>query len=247
MNSILNRRVLAGLSLAAAVAIVCTLSVRAQLRPGLGSASAAVRSMPLANHAQGQQMMAEAAKNASLLDINFTFLNKNYEDDKYVREPITGKKVRTACVRFRATSGFRLKIDMPQFSLTPQGLTISQNISRIAADGIKVKVQLGPCVESTTGAGIRVSDVKVTYKARPTLSFDQNNVCKLTWNQDPEDMRVSIGDFNITGVQNDLDKLAKDAVREGINATLNGFYGTLVRRELEKITFNVCGKVKAGD
>lgn len=52
---------------------------------------------------------------------------------------------------------------------------------------------------------------------------------------------MAIGGMNIIGLQNNLDKLAKDAVREGINFTLDGIYGSLVRNELTKITLDVCG------
>ncbi len=47
--------------------------------------------------------------------------------------------------------------------------------------------------------------------------------CSVHWNQDTDDITVSIGDLNIIGVQNNIDKLAKDAAREAINATLDGF------------------------
>lgn len=198
--------------------------------------------MPLAQHPQGQQMMATALKNASLVDINFQFLNKTYEDDIYgPREPITGKRPRLSCVRLKATSGFRLRVDPPQFALSMQGLTISENISKITANGITIKWQLGPCMEHAGGFGIHLSDVKFVYKARPTLTLDPEGFCKLTWNQDPDQFRVAIGGMNILGLQNDLDKLAKNAVREGLNFTLDGIYGSLVRNELTKVVFDVCG------
>ncbi len=206
-----------------------------------GPTTAAMSARPLASHPQGQQMMAEAAQKAALLDINFKFLDKTYKDDKYVREPITGKKVRTACVRFRATSGFKFRADVPKFTLTTQGLTVEQNISKLSADGLTIKFQLGPCADISAGVGLRLSDVKVVYRARPTLSFDENNYCKLNWNLDSDDLRVSIGDLNILGVQNDIEKLAKDAVREALNATLDGFLSSRLRSELSKITVNVCG------
>lgn len=205
--------------------------------------------MPLAQHPQGQQMMTEAVKNAALLDINFTFLNKTYEKDVYgPRDPFSGKRVRLSCVRLKVTSGFGLRVDVPQFNLTQQGLTVSQNISRISNDGIKIKWQLGPCLEHAGGFGFRLSDVKFVYKARPTLTFDEQGFCRLSWNEQPDEFRVSIGDLNIYGVQNDLDKLAKDAVREGVNFTLNGVLGSLMRNELTRITVDMCGnKLKVGN
>ena len=205
--------------------------------------------MPLAQHPQGQQMMAAAVKNASLLDINFTFLNKTYEKDVYgPRNPITGKRIRLSCVRLKVTSGFALRVDVPQFTLNLQGLTVSQNISRISNNGIKIKWQLGPCFENAGGFGFSLSDVKFVYKAHPTLTFDEQGVCRLNWNAKPDEFRVSIGDLNIYNTQNDLDKLAKDAVREAVNFTLNDILGSLMRNELTRITVDVCGnKLKIGN
>jgi hypothetical protein len=152
-----------------------------------------------------------------------------------------GNKYRVSCVRFKATSGFGFAIDTPKFKLDKQGLRVEQNIARITANGLKFKFQLGPCLEITAGFGISLSDVNFVYKARPFISI-QDGGCKLVYNQDPEQLRVAIGGMNITGVQNDLDKLAKDAVREGINFTLDGAYGSLMRNELTKVTAEFCGK-----
>jgi hypothetical protein len=198
--------------------------------------------IPLASYAQGQAMMAAAAQKAALLDVRFTFINKSYENDQYVTEPVTGRKIRTACIRFKSTSGFRFKVDVPAFSLTSQGLTVEQNISRLDADGLAAKFQLGACQDIGVGVGLRLRDVKVVYKARPMIVFDANGTCTLSWNQDTDDTRVSIGDLNIIGVQNDIDKLAKDAVREALNLALDGFFGAVMRNELLKITLATCGQ-----
>ncbi|MGQ0702986.1 MAG: hypothetical protein ACT4PM_07640, partial [Gemmatimonadales bacterium] len=134
----------------------------------------AVAALPLAAHPQGQQMMALAAQNTALLDVNFQFLNQTYENDVYVKEPITGKKIRTSCVQFKASSGFRFKVDQPSYTLTNQGLRVEQNIAKITADGLTAKFMLGPCVWVSTGVGVRLTDVKLVYKARPMVSFQNN-------------------------------------------------------------------------
>lgn len=247
-NDAIPRRVMV-VTLAAVFAFPAAGNLGAQRRPksklGTGATTTALPVRPLASHPQGQQMTAEAAQKVALLDINFKFLNKTYENDQYVREPITGKKIRTACIRFKASSGFKFRMDVPAFTLTNQGLTVEQNFSRIHADGLLVKVQLGPCADVSAGVGLRLSDVKVVYKARPTLSFDQNNYCKLNWNLDSDDLRIAIGDLNIIGVQNNIDKLAKDAVREALNAALASVFTGTLRGELAKITTNVCGNATA--
>ncbi|MEX2164252.1 MAG: hypothetical protein WD823_08420 [Sulfuricaulis sp.] len=200
---------------------------------------------PLATHPQGQQMMSQAAQNAALLDLNFQFLNKSYKNDVYVRDPL-GKKHRVSCVRFKSTSGFRFKVDPPAFTLTSQGLTVEQNISKLTADGLTVKVQLGPCADIAAGMGVRLSDIKLVYKAKPMITFDQNQLCRVSWSRDTDELRVAIGDMNITGVQNDIDKLAKDAVREALNAVFDAYFGGKLRGELTKVSVNVCGGGKSG-
>lgn len=183
--------------------------------------------------------MAKTAKNAALVDVNFRFLNKTYEKDVW-----TGPRwarARVSCVRFKALSGFRMRIDPPKYQLTMQGLVIQQNIARVAAHGVRVKWQLGPCVEHAAGVGISLSDIRFVYKARPLLTFDGKGICRLTYNQDTGGLRVAIGGMNITGLQNDLDRLAKNAVREGVNFTLEGAYGSLIENSLKRVVLDVCG------
>jgi hypothetical protein len=213
----------------------------AQLNPGI--TQQAIQAIPLASYSQGQSMMQQAISQLKL-DVKFKFLNKEYENDQYTREPITGKKVRTSCVRFKADSGFEFKLEPPQYTLTTQGLTVSQNIAKIRADGLAIKFQLGLCNWIGAGLGLQLTDVKAVYKARPMLSFQNPNACKLIWNNDPNSLNISIGDLNVIGVQNNIDKLAKDAAREAINATLDGAFGVALRGELQKIVLNTCGSSK---
>lgn len=228
------------ISLLALLAVIPT-GLRAQVTAG---STQMVAARPLATYAQGQAMMAEAARKAALLDITFTFLDKEYKDDTYATDPL-GNKYRTGCYRFKVTSGFRFKVDVPQFTLTNQGLTVTQNISRLNADGLSARAQLLACQEFGIGVGLRLSDLKVTYTARPMISFNQaNGACTISWNQDSDDVQVTIGDLNILGVQNDLEKLAKNAVEDAVNLTLEGFFGSMMRNELLKISTGVCGQPK---
>jgi len=215
----------------------------AGLPAGAGSAAGAtakaVANLPLAASEQGRQLFDEALA-ALALDVRLEFLDKTYENDVYVREPITGKKVRTACVRFKATSGFRFALDPPRAQLTTQGLTLEQNIARLEADGLTVKFQLGPCTNVSGGFGVRLRDVKLVYRARPTLQLREDG-CTVKLNPLPAETRISIGDLNITGVQNDLDKLAKDAVREALNVSLQSFFDTSLGGGLGRSAARKCG------
>lgn len=218
------------------------------LLPGLAGAgpqlagdvtTQALAALPLASFPGGQEMMQKAASQL-MLDVDFTFLDKSYKNDVYVREPVTGKKVRVSCVRFRATSGFEFKMDPPAFSLTSQGLTVTQNFAKIKQDGLTYRFQLGPCADIAGGFGLQLTDVKLVYKARPMVSL-QDGACSIAWNADPNGIALSIGDLNIIGVQNDIDKLAKDAVREAINFTLDAAVGSGLRGELQKVALQTCG------
>lgn len=199
-----------------------------------------LQAYPLATYPQGQAMFQQAMSQL-VPDVNLKFLDKDYKNDVYVRDPITGKKVRTACVRFRATSGFQFSMDPPQHNLTTQGLTVSQNIAKIKADGLTFKFMVGPCAWSSAGFGVQLTDVRFTYKARPMLSFDGQGACSLAWNPDPGGISVSIGDLNITGVQNNLDGLAKKAHVEAINSSLENFFGTALRGSLQQVAAGTCG------
>lgn len=205
-----------------------------------GAAQQALTSFPLATHENGQSMMQQAMSKLAP-DVDFTFLNKTYKNDQYVQ--VAGKKVRTACVRFRATSGFRFKMDPPQFSLNTQGLTVTQTIQKIEANGLTVKFQLGPCTDIAAGIGVKMTDVKLVYRARPMLEFAGEN-CKLIWATDPDSIKVTIGDVNFAGVQNDLERLANNAVEDGINSSLDAFFNSVLRNELNKAVTSVCGSSK---
>jgi hypothetical protein len=204
-----------------------------------------LQSMPLASYPQGQAMLQQAL-NLLAPDVDVRFLDKSYDNDQYVRDPVTGTKVRVSCVRFRADSGFRFKKDPPTFTMTNSGLTVSQNIARIRADGLSYKFQLGPCAWVGAGFGVQLTDVKAVYKVRPTLSFDDAGACRLNWNAEANSLAIAIGDLNIIGVQNDLDKLGKDAVREAINATLHAAFGNGLRGALNKVVIDTCGGGKVG-
>jgi hypothetical protein len=218
--------------------------IPAGLEAQLSNPPQQVSALPLASHPQGQAMMAEAVRRAALLDITFTFLDKEYQDDTYATDPF-GNKYRTGCYRFKVHSGFRFKVDQPQFTLTNAGLTVTQNISKITADGLAAKAQVLACHDLSIGVGLRLSDVKVTYTARPVISISQSNgACTIGWNQDIDDLRVSIGDVNVLGVQNDIDKLSKKAAEEAVNFTLDTFLGSMMRNELIKVSVGVCGQPK---
>jgi hypothetical protein len=208
-----------------------------------GNMTQALAAMPLASFPQGKAMVDKAIAQLAP-DVAMTFLNKDYENDVYAKEPVTGQKVRVSCVRFRATSGFRFAMDPPKYTLDTQKLLLTAHIAKIRADSLSFKFMLGPCAWVGGGYGVQLTDVKLTYKARPMLSFDDSGGCRLAWNNDPNSLTLSVGDLNILGMQNDLDKLAKDAAREAINFSLDAVFGSALRGELQKVTLNTCGSGK---
>lgn len=234
-----KRWILTGLALGA-------LASPSILHAQVAQAAQAATAMPvqlLKNYAHGLEMLDQAMTGLTL-DIGFKFLNKTYENDVYVTEPVTGRKVRTSCVRFKSSSGFAFKASTPDARFTQDGvLVVEQTIDKIDAEGLNFTFQLGPCMNVGGGFGVRLRDVKLTYKARPMIKFPEQG-CQVTLNPIPDDMRVSIGDLNILGVQNDLDKLAKDAVREALNATLGNFFNQGLGSGLARAAIKVCGGAK---
>ncbi len=196
--------------------------------------------IPLASYPEGPAMLQQALSNLSL-SVNFKFLDKTYENDQYAS--VAGQKVRTACLRLRATSGFAFNMPRPTAQLdAAAGVRVVAIINKIDANGITVKAQAGPCMDISTGMGVKLTNVKVVYETRPTLSFSADG-CRLQWNEQPDSLKVSIGDLNILGLQNNLDKLAKDAVREAANSTFKLVH-TLLRNEMNSISLNTCGSRK---
>lgn len=84
-----------------------------------------------------------------------------------VASPITGRNHRTACVRFKATSGFRFAIDPSAYALTAQkSLKVEQNVASLDANGLTVKFQLGPCINSSLGSGLARAPVQTCGGAK---------------------------------------------------------------------------------
>jgi hypothetical protein len=195
--------------------------------------------IPLSSHPQGQALVAQAVQNTALLDVNFKFLDKEYENDTYATDPL-GNRYRTGCYRFKASSGFRFKVDKPQFTLNQQGLTIRQNVAAIDINGLTASVQVLLCQNITLpNIGFRVRNVEMTYRVNPVLSFNQSNgSCTIGWQQ--PNMDFTIGDLNVQGVQNDIDQLAKKAIQEALNLAFDAYYGSTMRGELVKVSTGIC-------
>jgi hypothetical protein len=219
--------------------VIIAMGRSAHLQAQVAQAAQTMAVQALGNYAKGPQMMEQAISGLSV-DVSFRFLDKTYENDVYVKDPVTGNRIRTACVRFKSTSGFAFKASGPSYTLTTQGLTVVQNIDKIDAEALNFSFQLGPCMSAGGGFGIKLRDVKLTYKARPTIKFE-NGGCRVSLNPIPDETRVSIGDMNILGVQNDLDKLAKDAVREALNVSLANFFNGGLGSGLARASISACG------
>ena len=227
--------------IAAAVTLALTIAV-GEVRGDVNSVVHRVTptlAIPLAQTPQGQKIAAETARRLALADVQFTFLNKEYENDVWAKDPL-GNRYRLSCVRLKATSGFAFRVDQPTVQLNQDGLTIQQNIAKVKANGINVKFQFGPCMWSSAGLGIEVDNVSFTYKFKPMVMVSQG-LCHVSFDQFPDHLQISIGDMHITGVNDQITKLAKDAIREGVNSTLEGGYLRLVTSELAKVSADFCG------
>jgi hypothetical protein len=225
----------------AATAIICVATGSAFAQPQVQNVGniTAVAPIPLASHPQGQALMAQAVQNTTLIDVNFRFLDKTYENDTYATDPL-GNKYKTGCYRFKASSGFRFKVDKPAFTLNEQGLTLRQNIAAIDGTALAATIQVVVCQDIPVSAmGFRLRDVELTYRAKPMLAFNQSNgSCSIGWTQ--PNLDIKIGDLNILGVQNDVDQLGKKAVQEALNLAFDAYFGSTMRGELVKVTTGIC-------
>src|SRR5262245_21234992 len=104
----------------------------------------AMAAVALATDPKGLQYMQQAFAQLPL-EASFKFLDKSYENDQYTN--VAGQKIRTSCVRFRATSGFGFAMQPPAFQLTTAGLRVDQKFNKIDANDLTVKIQLGPCAD----------------------------------------------------------------------------------------------------
>lgn len=210
-------------------------------RPGQPAPSATTgehknETIPLSKYGKHRELLSRASQEAPLIDFQIKAATKEFEADQHALG------VRTSCVRFKASSGFRLKVDRPKFSAAGDTLTIDQNIAKIAVDGLHAKFQLGPCLEHSVKFGIVASNVHFIYKAKPMVSFDGKGLCKLKFNPETQKINVKIGGFNAHGVQNDLDKLVKRWLDDTLEDSLNGLYGMHMGNTFVKVALDFCGK-----
>lgn len=66
---------------------------------------------------------------------------------------------------------------------------------------------------------------------------DDQGKCKRVWDTALDDARVSIGDINLIGVQNDLDKLVKNALTDFVDSMPKP--GRIVSPECSAEAFNI--------
>jgi hypothetical protein len=196
--------------------------------------------IPLGKYEKYQELLNKAAGEIALINIDVRASTKEYEHDVY--QDLGFKKVRVSCVRFKSSSRFALKVDVPTFTVSGDTLKVDQKISRLTADGLHARFQLGPCMEHSTGFGFTASDIHFITKAKPTLRFDAQGKCSLIWGGDSGDIDVKIGDFNARGVQNDLDKLVKKWAAKSMEEALNAAYPSRVGPLVSKIAIDFCGK-----
>jgi hypothetical protein len=196
--------------------------------------------IPLSKYSKHQELLSKASSEASLINIDVKASTKHYEHDVWAG--VGPAKARVSCVRFHSSSGFRLHVDAPKFSVAGDTLTIDQRIAKIAADGLHAQFQLGPCVESSVKFGIVASDVHFIYKAKPVLAFDGKGLCKMRFGGETDKIDVKIGGFNAHGVQNDLDKLVKKWAEHSLETSLNAMYPMSMGNMMAKVSLDFCGK-----
>ncbi|OGL02637.1 MAG: hypothetical protein A3E31_18020 [Candidatus Rokubacteria bacterium RIFCSPHIGHO2_12_FULL_73_22] len=185
------------------------------------------------------EILARVGRDGSAFTFAIRAVDKQYKDDVWVGAGPA--RARVSCVRFKSTSGFSLKVEPPQFSVSGDTLTIDQRIPSLSVTGLHATFQLGPCVQHSVTFGIAASNVHFQYKARPALSFDGGGRCKFSLNPTTQKINVKIGGFNAKPLQNDLDKLVKKWLERSLEESLNLLYPLQVGNGFVKASLGVCG------
>ena len=104
----------------------------------------AVQVIPLAAYSQGQSMLQQAIAQMKL-EVKYSFLDKEYEDDKYVRDPVTGHPIVETILdeaeqkgtgRWTVVTAFELGVPAPSITAAVDARVVSsRRTERLAASG----------------------------------------------------------------------------------------------------------------
>ena len=136
--------------------------------------------------------------------------------EKYMVNKCFGIKVRAG--------NFKMKLASPNARLEGTAAKLTFRVEHISLNGISLRMRpstnvLKPChFGKKFSVGGSAKDVKVEFRFDPVMDLKQ---CKFT-TLGAIKTRVDIGNLNLKPLQNDLDKIAKNAFEDAVNNFFNG-------------------------
>jgi hypothetical protein len=180
------------------------------LRLGAG-ARAIGKPVRLDKYPDAQGFLRKVAEAMTRKEIDVSLIG----GEKYMVNSCFGIKVRAG--------NFRLKLASPNARLEGTAAKLTFRVERISMNGISLRMRpstnvLKPChFGSKFSVGGSASNVRVEFSFDPIMDFAR---CKFG-SFGKTHTRVDIGNLNLKPLQNDLDRMAKNAVEDALNNVFN--------------------------
>lgn len=135
--------------------------------------------------------------------------------EKYMVNDCLGIKVRAG--------NFRMKLASPNARLEGTAAKLTFRVERISMNGISLRMRpstnvLKPChFGKKFSVGGSASDVRIEFRFDPIMDFAR---CKFG-SFGKIHTRIDIGNLNLKPLQNDLDRMAKNAIEDALNNVFN--------------------------
>ena len=176
------------------------------LRLGAGS-RAMGKPVRLDKYPDAQGFLRKVADAMTRKEINVSLIG----GEKYMVNKCFGIKVRAG--------NFKLKLASPNARLEGTAAKLTFRVERVSMNGISLRMRpstnlLKPChFGKKFSVGGAASNVRIEFRFDPIMDFAR---CKFGSFGDIH-TRVDIGNLNLKPLQNDLDKMAKNAVEDALN------------------------------
>ncbi|MDQ3439187.1 MAG: hypothetical protein M3478_02415, partial [Planctomycetota bacterium] len=126
------------------------------------------------------------------------------------------------CLGVKVSAGkFKLKLANPEAKVDGSGVLFTFTIDKVEVEGLKVRLRpsanFNPCTwGGKHGVGGKVNDVRLEIRIDPLLDLER---CRIA---DPGQIRakVRVGSLNLTGVNNEIDKAAKNMFEDAVTFAL---------------------------
>jgi len=187
-----------------------------------GGGSAAT---PLAAHANAGELLDGLIDGLRELEVDVQLLGGR----KYMVNDCLGIKV--------SAGGFEMALGDTVGRFEGSSLVIETGIDHVSVSQVKIRMRPNPNVlelckfSKKFEIGGDLEDVRLTLVFDPVLNAEQNRIVGIGQPR----VTVRIGNLNLKPLQNDLDKMAKNAVEDSLTAFLNIQFIDLVNEALRRL------------